>query len=156
MPIPSTHSKNGKVIFHHISIEVSLFNISEIMGFGLAKARSRQAEAISLYPYTQFLTNSNIQCLNSYIQCPKSKLQCLISWQLNFLTILPLLELDSEAAPSCSRLRFEEIKMFSNNDERWELGSFHATPDFLYTASMDEAAMRVTSHKLQSIQRPEV
>ena len=46
-------------------------------------------------------TNSNVQCLNSNIQCPKSKLQCLISWQLNFLTILPLLELDSEAAPSC-------------------------------------------------------
>ena len=26
-----------------------------IMGFGLAKARSRQAEALSLYPYTRFL-----------------------------------------------------------------------------------------------------
>ena len=46
-------------------------------------------------------TNSNVQCLNSNIQCPKSILQCLMSCQLNFLTIPSLLELDSEAAPSC-------------------------------------------------------
>ena len=50
---------------------------------------------------TTLLQQFNVQCLNSNIQCPNSKLQFLISWQLNFLTILPLLELDSEAAPSC-------------------------------------------------------
>ena len=30
------------------------------MGFGLAKARSRQAEALSLYPYTQFLSQTQL------------------------------------------------------------------------------------------------
>ena len=65
-------------------------------------------------------TNSNVQCLNSNIQCPNSKLQCLISCQLNFLTILPLLELDSEAAPSCFWLNHFATEIDQKLDCDWK------------------------------------
>ena len=55
------------------------------------------------YDYSSWWIKFIVQCLNSNIQCPKSILQCLMSWQLNFLPIPSLLELDSEAAPSCSQ-----------------------------------------------------
>ena len=38
-----------------------------IMGFGLAKARSRQAEALSLYPYTRFLHFYHFNCHSKLI-----------------------------------------------------------------------------------------